>query len=150
MVPHGLVEPFCAAQTVLSQGIPTLPQVVLAEFMREGRFAAHIRRMRVAYGERRTLLVAALEKHAADLLEVEPTDAGMHLMAWLPDWIDDMAASQALWAASVERPLSIYCVRPYPRNGLLLGFTSVPPDQIEPNVSKLAATLALGGWRAQS
>ena len=50
VVPHHLVDAFCAAQSVLSQGVPTVPQVVLAMFMQEGRFAAHIRRMRVAYG----------------------------------------------------------------------------------------------------
>ncbi len=143
VAPPDLIEPFRSAQTVLSQGTPYLPQVVLAEFMREGRLAAHIRRMRAAYAERQSLLVACLRREAGGLLEVEPTDAGMHLMAWLPDGMDDMAASQALWDAGIEAiPLSIYCVRPYPRNGLLLGFTGVPPGQIAPNVSKLVETLA--------
>ncbi len=143
VVPHGLVEAFCAAQTVLSQGVPILPQMVLADFMRAGRFAAHVRRMRAAYGERRTLLVAALEEHAAGLLVPEPADAGMHLVAWLPEGMDDMATAQALWDAGLEAiPLSIYCQRPYPRAGLLLGFTGIRPDRIAPNVAKLARTLA--------
>jgi len=142
VVPHGLVEPFCTAQTVLSQGISTLPQVVLADFMGEGRFAAHIRRMRVAYGERQKLLVAALEKHAAGLIQVDPTDAGMHLTAWLPEGTDDLHAARALWHGGIEAiPLSIYAQRPYPRAGLLLGFTAVTPEAIEPKVKQLAAIL---------
>ena len=135
VVPPALVESFCAAQTVLSQGIPTLPQVVLADFMNEGRFAAHIRRMRAAYGERQRLLVAALRRQTKGLIEVAPTDAGMHLMAWLPDGTDDLAVAKALWSGGVEAiPLSIYSQRPYPRAGLLLGFTAVPPADIEPKV----------------
>lgn len=139
VVPSALTDAFNAAQTVLSQGVPTLPQVVLAQFIAEGRFAAHIRRMRVAYGERQNLLVAALQKHASDILEVNSTDAGMHLMAWLPLGTDDMAMAHALWEEGIEAiPLSIYTVKPYPRAGLLLGFTAVSPDSIEPKVRQLA------------
>ena len=143
VVPLDLVEAFCSAQTVLSQGIPSLPQVVLADFMGQGRFAAHIRRMRVAYDERQKILVAALEREAAGRLQVQPTDAGMHLMAWLPKGQDDMAVSRALWAGGIEAiPLSIYCARPYPHAGLLLGFTGVPPAVIEPKVRQLVGVLA--------
>ena len=142
VVPHSLADAFIAAQTVLAQGVSTLPQVVLAEFMAEGRFAAHIRRMRAAYGERQRLLIAALERHAGDLLEVTSTDAGMHLMAWLPKGCDDMAVARALWQDGLEAiPLSIYTVQPYPRPGLLLGFTAVPSEVVEPKVRQLAAVV---------
>ncbi len=142
VVPHDLVETFRAAQTVLSHGVPVLPQMALADFMRTGRFAAHVRRMRVAYGERRKRLIAALREHAAGLLEPEPADAGMHLVAWLPEGADDMAAARTLWAEGLEAlPLSIYCQRPYPRAGLLLGFTAVAPERIAPEVARLARAL---------
>ena len=142
VVPPELVAPFCAAQTVLSQGIPTLPQVVLADFMREGRFAAHIRRMRAAYAERQDILVERLRLEAGNILEIQPTDAGMHLMAWLPEGWDDKRTCEALWAAGIEAiPLSIYCARPYPRSGLLLGFTGVTPREIPLKARQLAKVL---------
>ncbi|MEM7222491.1 MAG: PLP-dependent aminotransferase family protein [Pseudomonadota bacterium] len=142
-VPRALVEAFCAAQTVLSQGIPLLPQVVLADFMDEGRYAAHIRRMRVAYGERQRLLVDCLKSRAAGLLEVQPTDAGMHLMAWLPDGASDLEVCRALWQKGIEAvPLSIYCARPYPRAGMLLGFTAVQPEQLDRKVDQLVEALS--------
>ena len=143
VAPRELVEAFCAAQTVLSQGIPLLPQVVLAEFMQEGRYAAHIRRMRVAYGERQKLLVDCLTSRSKGLLDVRPTDAGMHLIAWLPDGMNDLSVCQALWREGLEAiPLSIYSVRPYPRAGLLLGFTAVQPDGLEAKVDKLVEVIA--------
>ena len=142
VVPEDLVAPFCAAQTVLSQGIPTLPQAVLTDFMDEGRFAAHIRRMRAAYGERQSLLVEALRRRARGLVRVEPTDAGMHLMAWLPEGLDDQLAAEALWAVGLETvPLSVYGVRSDPPPGLLLGFTAVRPAEVEPKVDSLVEVL---------
>jgi GntR family transcriptional regulator/MocR family aminotransferase len=145
VVPQELVGAFCAAQTVLCQGIPTLPQLVLAEFMQEGRFAAHIRRMRVAYFERQRTLLSALKEQAAGLLEAEPTDAGMHLIAWLPDGADDMAVAGSLWQGGIDAiPLSIYTTHPYPRAGLLLGFTAVPPETIGPKVEQMVQILKQG------
>ena len=142
VVPSDLVDAFMAAQIVLSHGTPYLPQVVLAEFMEEGSFATHIRKMRVVYAERQSLLLDSLRCKAAGLLEVQSSDAGMHLMAWLPEGMDDLETSRRLWAAGVETvPLSIYCSTPYPRQGLLLGFTGVRPEEIEPNVDKLVEVL---------
>ncbi len=143
VVPIDLVDAFIAAQIVLSHGTPYLPQVVLAEFMEDGGFATHIRKMRVVYAERQILLLGSLRRKAAGLLEAQASEAGMHLMAWLPEGMDDLRASRRLWAAGIEAiPLSIYCSTPYPRQGLLLGFTGVRPEEIEPGVETLVATLA--------
>lgn len=99
----------------------------------------------VAYAERQNLLLDCLRQEAMGLLEVEPTDAGMHLIAWLPEDSDDLETSRRLWAAGVEAvPLSIYCSTPYPRQGLLLGFTGVRPEEIKPNVEKLVEVLVAG------
>ena len=143
VVPPDLVDTFVATQTLLSHGTSYLPQVALSQFMEDGGFATHIRRMRVAYGERQSLLIDSLRKHASGLLEVQPSEAGMHLLAWLPDGMDDMTTSRNLWAAGVETvPLSIYCSIPYPRQGLLLGFAGVRPEEIDPNIERLTRTIA--------
>ncbi len=148
VVPPDLVDGFITAQIVLNHGTSYLPQKVLFEFMENGSFATHIRKMRVVYAERQSLLLASLQEKAKGLLEIEPSDAGMHLMAWLPDGEDDMQVSRKLWAAGIEVvPLSIYCDTPYTRQGLLLGFTGVPPDEIEPNVDKLVKVLGETGSR---
>ena len=56
--------------------------------------------------------------------------------------MSDLEACRSLWRAGLEAiPLSIYCVRPYPRGGLLLGFTATAPDQIDANVRKLSDRL---------
>ena len=56
----------------------------MTDFIREGHFARHIRRMRMLYAQRRAALVQAIEKHMGGKLEVVGAEAGMHLVALLP------------------------------------------------------------------
>lgn len=147
VVPPDMIDAFTAAQTVLTHGVSLLPQMVLAEFMESGGFATHIRKMRVVYAERRSQLLNYLHEHASKHLEAPSSEAGMHLMCWLKNKkFDDLVVSEQLWTAGIEVvPLSIYCDRPYHRQGLLLGFTGVPPNEMEANVRKLVGVLeALG------
>ena len=138
VVPTDLIDGFITAQIVLSHATPYLPQKVLAEFINNGNFATHIRKMRVAYAERQSVLLSNLRGKATGLLEVEPSEAGMHLIGWLTDDNNDLQVCQKLWAGGIEAvPLSVYCDTPYHRQGILLGFTGVQPDQIAPNVDKM-------------
>src|SRR5215831_15379158 len=57
VVPEDLVERFLAARFALDMGPPTFHQAVLADFIGEGHFARHIRRMRAVYAERRNVLI---------------------------------------------------------------------------------------------
>ena len=143
VVPPDLVEAFIAAQTLISHGIPLLAQRVVADFMENGNFATHIRKMRVVYAERQALLLDSLRHQCAGLLEAQASEAGMHLMAWLPEGQNDGLASRQLWDAGIETvPLSVYCQTPYHRQGLLLGFTGVRTQDIAPKVEQLAQVLS--------
>src|SRR2546428_11901078 len=51
VVPRALLSAFATARYLIDRQPPTLYQTVVAEFMAEGHFAAHIRRMRHAYRE---------------------------------------------------------------------------------------------------
>ena len=63
--------------------------------MRQGHFAAHIRRMRVLYREQRDTLAVTLTRRAGDHLEVEVPDQGMHLIAYLENGTSDIAIEAA-------------------------------------------------------
>src|SRR4029077_1136138 len=67
----------------------TLYQLVLTDFLNHGHFARHLHRMRTIYLSRRDALVGALQEHAADVLTLRTTDAGVHLVALLPKEVDD-------------------------------------------------------------
>ena len=141
VVPRELVEVFAAAAALFDLSVPTLPQAVVADFIAEGHFQAHLRKMRNLYAERQRVLVEALREELGGLLEASAVSAGMHLVAWLPDRMDDKAASRRAQDAGVDAmPLSGFSLHPC-RPGLVIGFACMPPEQIRPGVKKLAQAL---------
>ena len=142
VVPSDLVDTFAAACALAHRYPPTIEQMVLTDFIREGHFARYIRRMRVLYAERQAALVEAARRELAGLLDVRPAEAGMHLVGWLPAGIDDVTAAQRAAAHGVDvQPLSLYSIEPLPRAGLLLGYAAVGVREIREAVHRLAKAL---------
>ena len=142
VVPPELVEPFGSVHSLITLGTPSLPQAVLADFIAEGHFTAHIRRMRAANAERQALLLEALGSSLGDILETRPAESGLHLLGWLPEGSDDRAISRAAVRDGVEvLPLSHFCLESRQRPALLMGFACVPPADIGPGVEALARVL---------
>ncbi len=140
VVPRALLPSFTAARAAAGLHASTPSQAILAEFMSEGHFIRHLRRMRNIYWQRQEVLLKAAAAELDGLLELHPADAGMHLTGYLADGIDDRRASRAASAAGIETvPLSSAYLGDFPRQGLLLGYTGVRPPLI------WRATRELGG-----
>jgi len=143
VVPENLVEVFAAARALSDSHSPSIDQAVLTDFIEEGHFARHIRRMRSLYAERQAVLVAAAKKDLVGLLDVPADEAGMHLVGWLPDGACDKTASENAAEQGIEtKPLSAYSSEPLPRGGLILGYTAFSAGQIKNAVRRLAKVLA--------
>jgi GntR family transcriptional regulator/MocR family aminotransferase len=147
VVPRDLLGHFIATRRATDLGSPTLTQEVLAEFISEGHFERHIRRMRVLYKERRSVLVESLRWNLDAACEVIGAEAGLHLTLTLPGLESDYdialrAASQNLWVW----PLSAAYSGGAARNGLILGFGSTQAADIPAAVHKLRGVL----WNAGS
>ncbi len=82
VTPPALLQSFVGARYLMDRQPPTLHQAVVAEFMQEGHFAAHIRRMRQLYRAQRDALASTLTRRT-DRLEVAVPEQGMHLVAYL-------------------------------------------------------------------
>jgi GntR family transcriptional regulator / MocR family aminotransferase len=124
------------------QSSPVLEQAVLADFISEGHFARHVRRMRALYAERQQALIRASRSELDGLLEVEPSAAGMHLIGWVPDGVDDRAAANAASEAGVKAtPLSAHYIELQPRGALMLGYTGYPSRAIWQGARRLAIAL---------
>ncbi|WP_437689961.1 PLP-dependent aminotransferase family protein [Sorangium sp. So ce176] len=142
VVPEGLVDAFAAAKALADVSSPSLEQAVLADFMVEGHFARHVRRMRVLYERRQAALVEAAARELPGLLEVLPAPAGMHLLGWLPPGRPDRAAAERAVANGVRcAALSDLRVDAAGRGALLLGYAAVPEDAIDEGVRRLATAL---------
>ncbi len=144
VVPPDLVEAFVAARAVVGWCSPAIDQAVLADFITEGHFTRHIRLMRPIYAERQAELINALRRDVGGLLEVKPSDAGIHLTCALPHHFDDRAvAREAATHGVVVDPLSAYSVggQEFPRCGLVLGYGAYNVRQIKEAAGKLAVAL---------
>jgi GntR family transcriptional regulator/MocR family aminotransferase len=142
VLPKGLAEAFCVAREATDTFSSPLYQIVMADFLREGHFARHIRRMRKLYMQRRAALVAAIAKHVPERLEIVAADTGMHLVALLRPGIDDVAVSSAAARKGVSvRPLSLCCLRPPARGGLIFGYGGASIPQINVGVRDLGSVL---------
>jgi GntR family transcriptional regulator/MocR family aminotransferase len=143
VVPPDLVGIFTAARALNDTHSSLIDQAILTEFIGDGHFARHVRRMRTLYEERQQTLIAECEKNLAGLLDVKKADAGMHVVGWLPEGVSDRAISRkAAEKDLILAPISAYCARKLPRGGLILGYTAFEKNQIKEGVKKLKAILS--------
>jgi GntR family transcriptional regulator/MocR family aminotransferase len=142
VVPDGLMDAFTAAQRLSHIHVPALEQAVLADFLAEGHFGRHLRRMRALYAARGAALIRAIRRAAGGALEVRSAHAGLHLVGWLPTGTDDRAvAARAAQHGVQAQPLSAHALQPLSRGGLLLGYAAVAQPEIEQGARRLAAAL---------
>ncbi len=151
VVPKDLVPAFSAARDATDIFSSTLYQAVLTDFLREGHFARHIRRMRMLYMDRRRALVKAIHVQMGDILEVIGAEAGMHLVALLPRGTSDVEVSRNAAQRGISAmPLSACYLRPPTRGGLILGYGGASSRQIHEGVSKLSMSVQSGDTHVDS
>lgn len=139
VVPESLVDTFVSARALVDRHPPGLEQAIVAEFLAEGHFARHVRRMRTLYAERQEALVLALGRELGGAIEASPAEAGMNLTAWLRGNASDLELSnKAAQVGVVVTPVSAYALEVKPRSGLLLGYAAFTTRQIREGVRKLA------------
>jgi GntR family transcriptional regulator/MocR family aminotransferase len=139
VAPPALVGAFTGARFLMDRHPPSLSQVVLSEFMRQGHYASHIRRTRLVYREARDTLVDQLKKKIGNDIIVESPDQGRHLIAYLHGGVSDTAIERAARENGLTvRAISRLYHKAPPRSGLMLGFAGFSHDVIERGVSILA------------
>jgi GntR family transcriptional regulator/MocR family aminotransferase len=142
VVPPDLVDYFAAARSVTSRHAPLPEQAILADFMTEGHFGRHIRRMREVYAERRCVLLENARERLAGLVDIDGVEAGLQTAGYLRAGIKGEAAVEAAAKREVEvLSLSRYCRGRVEREGLKLGFAASNPTEIRRGVRELAAAL---------
>lgn len=140
VVPPALVSTFEIAQRHIGLIASSHIQEALAEFIADGHFLAHLRRMRRLYHARRDHLVEGLERHLGEVLSVEVPSGGIQLVARLKRGRADQAAVKRLVEAGVEtRALSSLALGKPRDHGLLLGFAAWRESEISAAVRTMAS-----------
>ncbi|HET8624578.1 MAG TPA: PLP-dependent aminotransferase family protein [Gemmatimonadales bacterium] len=144
VVPPDLIDRVAAIRSVTSRHASLVDQAVLCDFITDGHFGRHVRRMREIYAARSGVLLEAARSRLAGLLELSSVEAGLQTAGWLAPGIDDEQAAAAAGQRDVDVvPLSRYHQsrsRPA-RNGLQLGFAAVDPPELRRGVDDLARAL---------
>jgi GntR family transcriptional regulator/MocR family aminotransferase len=120
--PHLIDE---VEQVMLVTGVtpPTLDQVALATFIESAALERHLRAMRRRYRAKREILVDALGKYLPQV-RVGGAAAGLHLLAWLPEGVDEYGTAMRARRSGVGlHELHRHCTTHAPSPpALLLGF----------------------------
>jgi GntR family transcriptional regulator/MocR family aminotransferase len=142
IAPPALVDTLLAARRAADLHPPAPTQGALAEFLSGGHFERHLRAMREVYRERQAVLVEEAGRHLSGLLEVAPTDTGLHVMGWLGRGVSDVRAQARAARRGVDAlALSRFGGSPRARGGLVLGYAACAPSEIREGVVALASAL---------
>ncbi|TIP25888.1 MAG: PLP-dependent aminotransferase family protein [Mesorhizobium sp.] len=126
IVPPQLADGFKRVASNTGHCPSLLLQAALADFISEGYFATHLRRMRRLYAERQKLFVALCRHHLADWLTIEENDAGMQLVARFTRAFEDEALWQSAQRHGVDfSPLSRQFFSSPPQQGAILGYAGI-------------------------
>jgi len=142
VVPSDMVDIFAAAESVSTHHPPLIDQAILCDFIREGHFARHVRRMRELYAERLSVLIGSARERLTGLLEIPEIEAGLRTVGWLQGGLLAERAAQAAAKYEVEVvPLSRYAYGRASREGIVLGFAAVDARELRRGVEQLARAL---------
>ena len=142
VVPPHLVDAIALEKKVVDLGSSAIDQLAFADFLSRGELDRHLRRLRPIYRRRRDAILAALARHLPELRPVGAS-AGLHVLVWLPDDVDEAALVEEAAAAGIglEGAASSGST-PNPRGGVIFGYGSADERTIDEGVRRLASVLA--------
>lgn len=151
VVPKDLAPALASVRALAGRQVSHVEQAVLASFIDQGHFAAHLRRMRDLYAQRHRTLAEELEREVGDLVEVAPLQHGLSTVALFREQLDDQAVvREALELGVVVRPISSYFLERPRRAGLVLGHAAYSEEEIRDGVALLARAIRRAAHRGLS
>jgi len=151
VLPPDMVEPFVQAKWLADRQTPTLEQLVLTDFIEEGHFERHLRRMRRVVSARRDALRAALKASLGDRIELSRPSAGMHLMIRLSAPRPGASVAEMerrVVAGAASKGVGMYavgpcCHEPPSKPSFILGYAALTEERIQEGVGILAEIISL-------
>ena len=149
IAPPDLVPAFRAVRPALDVSPVLLSQMIVADFLNEGYFPAHLRRMRERYRASRDHLVGLLAERLGDHLTVETPAQGIYLLARSTGtWTNDVALADAARARGVTvMPTSPMFLSEPRGDCFVLGFSGLSDDESDQGTRRLADVFRLRSSR---
>jgi GntR family transcriptional regulator/MocR family aminotransferase len=139
VVPEEYVDIFVKAKSLSDRFTSTINQAVMCDFIEEGHFGRHLRKMRQVYKLRYEVLRDSINNQLGDIATLETANAGLQTILWLPQKMNDITIAKEARKQGLELlPVSPYYLGKNVKQGLILGFSAVNEKQIRQGVEKLA------------
>ncbi len=143
VAPAPLARVFARAKWLADRQTPMIEQRVLADFINEGHWERHLRRMRTLYDKRRQALVHALETHFGDRVTIMGENAGMHLMIrFSGKFSDDEVTRRARLAGVGLVSARLYYLGESRGDEFVLGYSGLSERKIREGVRRLARVIS--------
>jgi len=143
VLPPSLVEVFVAFRRSTDFRSSGMDQAVLSDFIADGHFGRHLRRMRGLYAQRLAALVHYGQRYLRGILEISNSKAGLYTVAFLRNGMASRQAESLAAAKGLEtRALDRFCLKRSDPKGLLLGFAAFDEKAIHAGVTQLASALS--------
>ncbi|MDQ1129757.1 PLP-dependent aminotransferase family protein [Microbacterium sp. SORGH_AS_0888] len=143
IAPPEVVDGLVSAHLASDMHAHQLDQATMADFIAQGHYARHLRRMRILYGDRQRRLVEESARHG-DVLRVESRAGGLHVVAWLPAELDDLTVAEHARGAGIHAwPLSLHSIERRLPPALLLGFAGTRDAEISPAAQRLGRLVSV-------
>jgi hypothetical protein len=142
VVSSELVDKFASARLIMDRHSSVIDQAILCDFITEGHFGRHIRRMREVYAGRLAVLRESVKRQLCGVLRIPEVEAGVHTVGWLADGLDAATVARLAAVNNVEvAPLNAFALKSPVPQGWLLGFGAVDHREIRRGVEVLAAVI---------
>lgn len=120
----------------------TLIQMLAYETAKDGFVEKHIEKIKDIYGQRRDVMIAAMEEHFPSGISWTEPEGGLFLWVTLPEKIN----ANELLKVAVEKKVAFVPGSPFYPNGggentLRLNFTFSNPDEIKEGISRLSEAI---------
>jgi GntR family transcriptional regulator/MocR family aminotransferase len=146
VVPPEMVDVFAAAASASTHHPPLLEQAILCDFLVEGHFARHIRRMRELYAERLEVLLEAARAQLNGMMNISTVEAGLQTVGWIRKGLQVERVAKLAAERQVEiTPLRRYAWGRCRPDAVILGFAAVDARELRRAVEELARVLEEAG-----
>lgn len=142
VVPPDLISVFRSVRPALDRCPASLQQRIVADFLLEGHYPGHLRRLRENLRASRDLLVDYLGRRMRDYVEVKVPNQGVNLIVTsIISWNCDIEIyHEAKSEGVVVMPFSHMNINPIKRSSLLLGFSGLSEQETDLGTKLLTKT----------
>jgi len=155
VLPKSLVSVFRHAKRLTDRHAPLLEQLALASFIRSGAYERHVRRVRRENERRRAVLLQAVGQYLPAETQIEGAASGLHVVMWLTQLRS--RDEETLVVQAREHGVAVWPISPtyaaggiYRKRkcaGLVIGYASLNPTEIEKGMARLGAVVKQMGSR---